>query len=138
MRWIGLISILFFTTLAMAEATVSPIEQDTEHVQYWIRTVQNHPMQMIRKNAARALGSIGDRAATPALIRALQDSFFGVRVEAAYSIGLLTDKSALGALMEAASKDSDALVRRRAREAIQKINAHQEFIQKRREKLERG
>ena len=122
--WIGI-------TLAQG-----PTPTPDEHLAYWIRTLQTHPMNLVRKNAARSLGTLSDRSATPALIGALKDRFFGVRAEAARSLGLLTDSRATDALTETANNDTDAQVRRNAREAIEKIKAYEEFLKKKQEKLE--
>jgi HEAT repeat protein len=124
-------------TLALAQSpTPSPTAATgEEHVQYWVRTIAAHPMKLTRKNAARVLGTLGDRKATPALIAALKDPFFGVRVEAAKALGLLTDEGGIEGLTEAANSDADAQVRRNARDALEKIKAYQEFQRKKQEKL---
>jgi HEAT repeat protein len=128
------VTLLLVVASAFAQ-TPTPVAD--EHLQYWIRTVTSHPMKMVRKNAARVLGTMGDRTATPALVGALKDPFFGVRAEAAKSLGLLTDEKAEADLLKAAANDPDALVRRNAREAIEKIKAYQEFLKKKQEKLNR-
>jgi HEAT repeat protein len=115
--------------------TPTPASED-EHVEHWIRTVQAHPMNLVRKNAARMLGSIGDRAATPALVRALKDKFFGVRAEAARALGLLTDERAIEPLTQTSVNDSDALVRRNARDSLAKIQGYQEYMKKKQEKAD--
>jgi phycocyanobilin lyase subunit alpha len=52
-----------------------------------------------RRNAARALGKLGDRRAVPALIEALSCSDFYVREAAAQSLELLGDPSGIPALI---------------------------------------
>ena len=54
----------------------------------------------LRRNAARALGKLGDRQAVPELIRCLDCSDFYVREAAAQSLEMLRDPSAIPALME--------------------------------------
>lgn len=54
----------------------------------------------LRRNAARALGKLGDRQAVPELIRTLDCSDFYVREAAAQSLEMLRDPSAIPALME--------------------------------------
>ena len=52
------------------------------------------PQEILRVSAVRALGRIGDRAATGPLTRALADSNARVRAEAAFALGELGDSSA--------------------------------------------
>lgn len=52
----------------------------------------------LRRNAARALGKIGDKRAVPALIENLECCDFYVREAAAESLGLLGDTSAISGL----------------------------------------
>lgn len=52
----------------------------------------------LRRNAARALGKLGDISAVPALIKSLECSDYYVREAAAESLGMLLDKSAIRAL----------------------------------------
>jgi phycocyanobilin lyase alpha subunit len=54
----------------------------------------------LRRNAARALGKLGDRRALPALIRALECSDFYVREAAAQSLELLGDGACIPRLLE--------------------------------------
>ena len=53
----------------------------------------------LRRNAARALGKLGDRSAVPGLIRCLDCPDFYVREAAAQSLELLRDSSAAPALL---------------------------------------
>lgn len=54
----------------------------------------------LRRNAARALGKLGDLKAVPALIQALSCADFYVREAAAQSLEMLGDASAVPALIE--------------------------------------
>jgi phycocyanobilin lyase subunit alpha len=54
----------------------------------------------LRRNAARALGKLGDRRAVPALMRALECSDFYVREAAAQSLEMLGDTSCIPRLIE--------------------------------------
>ncbi len=54
----------------------------------------------LRRNAARALGKLGDRRAVPGLIRCLECSDFYVREAAAQSLEMLGDQAAVPALMQ--------------------------------------
>lgn len=60
-------------------------------------TVGGYPL---RRNAARALGKLGDRRAVPALVRALECSDFYVREAAAQALEALGDVSCLPRLIE--------------------------------------
>lgn len=54
----------------------------------------------LRRNAARALGKIGEKQAVPGLIRCLDCSDFFVREAAAQSLGMLGDRIAVQPLMQ--------------------------------------
>ena len=54
----------------------------------------------LRRNAARALGKLGERRAVPALIKCLECSDFYVREAAAQSLEMLRDPAAVPALMQ--------------------------------------
>lgn len=54
----------------------------------------------LRRNAARALGKLGDRRATPALLAALDCTDFYVQAAAAQSLGMLGDPTCIPALTE--------------------------------------
>jgi phycocyanobilin lyase subunit alpha len=54
----------------------------------------------LRRNAARALGKLGDRRAVPALVKALECSDFYVREAAAQSLEMLGDTSCISRLVE--------------------------------------
>lgn len=54
----------------------------------------------LRRNAARALGKLGDTQAVPALIQCLACDDFYVREAAAQSLGMLGDRSCIPALMD--------------------------------------
>ena len=74
----------------------------------------------VRKQAAYALGRIGDVRAVEPLIAALKDTDRKVRSEAAYVLGKVGDARAVGPLMTAL-KDSDSHVRWAAAGALGKI-----------------
>jgi epoxyqueuosine reductase len=65
----------------------------------------------MRRNAAVALGNIGDRAAVSALIQALNGESALVRGHAAWALGRLGGDEALAALRERLGIDNDAWVR---------------------------
>jgi phycocyanobilin lyase subunit alpha len=53
----------------------------------------------LRRNAARALGKLGDRRAVPGLLRCLECSDYYVRESAAQSLGMLGDRACIPILM---------------------------------------
>lgn len=78
---------------------------------------------LVLRAAAHSLGQIGNRAAVPALLAALQDQEeeSDVRREAATALGLIGDKSALPAL-NGLSDAEDPYLSRAALEASRKIS----------------
>lgn len=71
-------------------------------------------------NAITALGQIGDRAAVPALIKALRNKDSEVRAEVAAALGEISDPAAVPHLTEAL-KDKDKNVRKAAAKALKKL-----------------
>ncbi len=61
----------------------------------------------LRRNAAVALGNIGDPAAVPALIRALNDPEALVRGHAAWALGRIGGENAMSALGERSCREED-------------------------------
>ncbi len=78
---------------------------------------------LVLRAAAHSLGQIGNRAALPALLAALQDQEeeSDVRREAATALGLIGDKSALPALNDLSSAD-DPYLSRAAFDASRRIS----------------
>jgi HEAT repeat protein len=107
------------------------------HLEYWTRTLSAHPLKLVRKNAARTLGKMGNRDAVPALISALKDPFQGVRVESAKALGLLGDERAFGPLRDALSDDTDREVRKAASDSVDKIKSYLEFVKQKEAKEQR-
>jgi HEAT repeat protein len=70
-----------------------------------------------RRNAAWALGALGNRNAVPLLSRSLHDSEAGVRNRSAWALGALDASEAVPALIEAL-KDTDAGVRQQVAWAL--------------------
>jgi HEAT repeat protein len=68
------------------------------------------PAWIARRNAAWALGALGDRKAVPLLSRSLRDGEAAVRGRSAWAIGALDGSEAVPALIDAL-KDTDAGVR---------------------------
>jgi len=78
------------------------------------------PIPLVRRRAAASLGAMGQRAAVPALVRALSDRDPSVRAEAARSLGLLRGERAIPALCRAVA-DPDLNVRFYAAYALGEI-----------------
>ena len=76
---------------AAVEALIAALEDEDHRTQ-----LGDYPL---RRNAARALGKLGDRRAVPGLIRCLDCSDFYVREAAAQSLGMLDDSTAVPALI---------------------------------------
>jgi HEAT repeat protein len=80
------------------------------------RTLKS-PAWIARRNAAWALGALGNREAAPLLINALHDAETAVRHESAWALGALDADAAVPALIDAL-KDADAGVREQAAWAL--------------------
>jgi len=69
---------------------------------------------MVRWQAAKALGEIGDSSATPALIAVLNDPQWKVREQTAKALGKIGDKSAVPAMIAALNNDRPSMKERLA------------------------
>ncbi|MEW5701207.1 MAG: HEAT repeat domain-containing protein [Candidatus Zixiibacteriota bacterium] len=88
-------------------ATALGKTKDKRAVDSLIVTLQTDDDSDVRKSAAVALGSIGDSSAAPALVRALEDPFYGVRLSAQRSLTRLVPPPS-GLLIDAISVLSGA------------------------------
>ena len=79
------------------------------------------PAWIARRNAAWALGALGNRTAVPLLTRTLRDTEAPVRRRGAWALGALDSSEAVPALVEAL-KDSDAGVREQVAWALGAID----------------
>jgi phycocyanobilin lyase alpha subunit len=77
---------------AALEALIAALEDEADQTE-----LGGYPL---RRNAARALGKLGDRRAVPELIRCLDCSDFYVREAAAQSLGMLGDPACIPALIK--------------------------------------
>jgi len=64
-------------------------------------SVLKNGVVVLRRRAASALGTLADKKAVPALMKALEDPDERVRINAAVSLGLIEDKRAIPALEKA-------------------------------------
>jgi len=91
----------------------------------WTRYGKPHPA---REAATKALGKLGEGKpeVTDHLAHLLDDPWFRVRLEAAVALGELLDPKAVGPLERLIERELDGRVKRRAREAVRKIQAGRE------------
>ncbi len=91
----------------------------------WTRYGKPHAA---REAATKALGKLGEGKpeVTDHLVHLLDDPWFRVRLESCVALGELLDAKASGALERLVERELDGRVKRRAREAIQKIQAGRE------------
>ncbi len=76
----------------------------------------------LQRNVAVALGNSGDRAAVPALARALREEALLVRLHAAWALGRLGGTEAEDALRQALLIETDAGVRAEAQSALEDLS----------------
>lgn len=96
---------------AVGPAAVSPLLE-----------ILNDSDQPVRKDAARALGDIGDSSAVEPLISALKDNNKDLRIEAACALGKIKNIMAVDPLSEAL-KDNEEEVRKSAYQALSGIDS---------------
>lgn len=80
----------------------------------------NHPDAVYRWGAAEALGRIGDERVVDALIVALKDTDWRVRMKAAWSLGQIGEPRSLPHLMRL-MRDENETVQEMARESVTAI-----------------
>ena len=133
--FLSVVLFLNFGALAVDAQTTSSLPVNQDHIQYWMKTLETNPLVIVRKQAARHLGALQSNIAVPSLIKGLSDSNDDVRIQAAYSLGRLGDTSSLKPLYELIEKSPNTQVKSSARNAIEKINAHEDFMKQRKQKL---
>lgn len=87
--WLGKFRV---SSPAAVDALIKALEDEADRTE-----LGGYPL---RRNAARALGKLGDRRAVPGLLRCLDCSDFYVREAAAQSLEMLGDPDAIPALMQ--------------------------------------
>jgi HEAT repeat protein len=93
-------------------------------ISYLVRSLSDDAA-LVRHAAAGALGAIGDRAATAALIARLKDRHPAVRAAAVFALGRIADPAAAAALQDSIRTDPDESVRAAAAEAAKKLQGVQ-------------
>jgi phycocyanobilin lyase subunit alpha len=86
--WLGKFRV---TEPAAVDALIAALEDESDRTE-----LGGYPL---RRNAARALGKLGDRRAVPGLTQCLACEDFYVREAAAQSLGMLADTSCIPALL---------------------------------------
>src|SRR4028118_506986 len=87
--WLGKFRV---SSSAVVDALIEALDDEADRTE-----LGGYPL---RRNAARALGKLGDQRAVPGLIRCLECSDFYVRGAAAQSLEMLGDPAAVPALMQ--------------------------------------
>ncbi|MFW6172403.1 MAG: HEAT repeat domain-containing protein [Elusimicrobiota bacterium] len=88
---------------------------------YWlIDDLELDENPVVKMNAAKTLGEIGDKMAVKPLIGALKDKDDSVRIEATKALGEIRDERAVGPLIEVLNDDNE-IVRYRVKEALIEI-----------------
>jgi phycocyanobilin lyase alpha subunit len=87
--WLGKFRV---SSSAVVDALIEALEDEADRTE-----LGGYPL---RRNAARALGKLGDRRAVPGLIGCLECADFYVREAAAQSLEMLGDPAAISALMQ--------------------------------------
>lgn len=89
----------------------------------WANNLGNENV-LIRKSAAKHLGTLGEKRAIPYLLKAIKDDHAQVRAEICKTLGLLGDESVIERLKRIAYKDPSPKVRSSARKAIENIETY--------------
>jgi hypothetical protein len=95
--------------------------RDRRVVDRLIQALQDGGSAAVRMAAARTLGERREVKAVPVLLQALQDRFTDIRQLAAWALGEIGEHSATEALTQLVQDDGNEIVRRLAREALEKI-----------------
>ena len=105
--------------LARVAATETPPDANA-CITYLVQSLSDDA-PLVRHAAAGALGAIGDRRATSALIARLKDRHPAVRAAAAFALGRIADPASAAALQDSIRTDPDESVREAAQEALRGI-----------------
>lgn len=92
--------------------------RDTEVVDYLISLLESKANKLVKESVCIALGKIGDKKATQALIENLENGYESVRYQATIALGKIADAKAVPSLIEVLKKQEDSLVRSEAAKAL--------------------
>ena len=90
-------------------------------IRRYLQQLRKNSDDLVREEAARALGDLGDMSAVDALIKALYDLDVDVRFAAAEALGKLRGETAVKPLIRLLGKDDDPDVRASAATALGQI-----------------
>ena len=105
------------------EATVPSDIPAEKSIEQLIQELLKGPDEIVRSNAAGALGHRKSEKAVGSLILALKDKHVYVRHGAAWALGEIRSEKAIDAL-KLALNDEDEITRGKAAEALGKIQGH--------------
>ncbi len=113
------------TAVGSSPALIPLLELDEEGFRERFRhsPIKRAKRRGLLRNVCVALGNLGDPAAAPALIRALEDAEPLVRGHAAWALGRIGGEEARRALLEARDGDPDPMVRSEALCALDMLGA---------------
>ncbi|HXF81698.1 MAG TPA: tRNA epoxyqueuosine(34) reductase QueG [bacterium] len=94
------------------------IDEETWRERFRHSAVKRAKRQGLRRNAAVALGNLGDQRAVPALVRALHDPDPIVRGHAAWALGRIGGTTAVQALAARAAVEAEPAVRAELQDAL--------------------
>lgn len=112
-------------SLAQLTGRIVQLENERDLANGELEKLLQHPRAAVRERAALALGRIGDRRSTQALVASLKsDQNERVRLMSAFALGEIEDNQAIEALMLTLDNSTERLeVRARAVEALGKITS---------------
>jgi hypothetical protein len=93
----------------------------SSHLGLFTELLQKDPDAMVRAQCAHYLGKFQHKEAMPSLIKAADDSDVFVRQEAVWALGEMKDNSAVPKLLDLLEHDTNAEVRHRSAQALEKI-----------------
>jgi HEAT repeat protein len=107
-------------------AATSSYSYEDLRMKTWIANLNSEKM-LIRKSAARHLGTLGDKRAIESLVEALKDDEAEVRAEVCRSLGLFGEEYVKNYLTNILYTDPSPMVKTAAKRAIDKIDTYLEL-----------
>ncbi len=100
---------------------------EDKRLEMWAGNLKNEN-SLIRKSAAKNLGSLGQKEAVPYLVEALNDEEAEVRATVCEALGQIGDEPIKKKLKNVLYNDSSPMVKDAAKKAIDEINAYLEKL----------
>jgi len=115
-----LVSILNNSNFDIRNKTIETLSQlkNTEVVDYLISILDSNASKLVKESVCNALGKIGDKKATTALIESLESQYESVRYQAVIALGKIADVQAIPSLIKILENQDDSLVRSEAAKAL--------------------